>query len=448
MSTSFGPTTLVAKSALDFDDSVPPPLPPTITVTPHTDLVQGQSVTVTGANFAPSSFVALTECLTDSNYQPFCSGGGSGVQTDSTGGFTQQFAVRRGVLDFGSSYPPEVEDCAESPGYCSIIAFSFDGQDRGAQAIDFDPSVPIPVPDTTVSPQFDIPDRGLVHVHSSGFTAGERVLVSQCVAGAPSYGYSCSGTFGPLNVLQADGNGVVDTSIRVHRVITPSDGGVVIVADAPTNCSDAVGTCVMRVQSIDDPLVLSDVPLGVDPTTVAAPPTLTMTPAGPFDDGQQVVVHGAGFTPNAVLGLAQCSNAAKPGSESCDSGDGGIFTPFSADADGTFTRTVTMHTKVETVQGTIDCSAAGSCVLLAANRADYVVERASTPIEFDGAAEVAGGEVRVEGISQTRALAFTGAGGGTAPTALAGFALLLVGGALVLLSRRGRRPSSTAYATV
>ena len=136
----------------------------------------------------------------------------------------------------------------------------------------------------------------------------------------------------------------------------------------------------------------------------------------------------------------------EPGSESCDSGDDGIFTQFSADADGTFTRTVTMHTQVETAQGTLDCSAAGSCVLLAANRNDYVVERVSTPIEFvgaAGAAGVAGPEVRVEGISQTRALAFTGAGGGTAPTALAGFALLLVGGALVLLARRGRRPSST-----
>ena len=121
---------------------MPLPPPPTVTVTPDTDLVQGQSVTVTGANFAPSSFVALTECVTDTEYQPFCFFGGSGVQTDSAGGFTQQFAVRRGVVEFDGS-AAAVEDCAESPGYCSIIAFSYDGQDRGAQAIDFDPSVPI-----------------------------------------------------------------------------------------------------------------------------------------------------------------------------------------------------------------------------------------------------------------------------------------------------------------
>ena len=81
------------------------------------------------------------------------------MQTDATGAFTQQFTVKRGVPDYGT-YPPDVEDCAESPGYCSVIVFSFDGQDRAAQAIDFDPSVPVPEPDVTVSPRLGLPDRG------------------------------------------------------------------------------------------------------------------------------------------------------------------------------------------------------------------------------------------------------------------------------------------------
>jgi hypothetical protein len=432
VSTSFGATTLAAKSPLNFDASQPPPLPPSITVTPHTDLVQGQSVTVTGEHFAPSSFVALTECLTATQYQSFCSFGGGGVQTDAAGGFTQPFSVRRGVPDY-ETYPPVVEDCAESPGSCSIAAFSFDGQDRATQTIDFDPSVPIPVPDTTVSPQFDIPDRGVVKVHSSGFSAGERVLVSQCIAGAPTYGDTCSASIGPLNILTADANGVVDTSLRVHRIVAPSDGVVIIDADGPVNCSDAVGACVMRVQSIDDPLVISDVELGFDPTAVAAPPTLTVTPAGPYNDGQQVVVHGAGFTPNATLGLGQCSSdAPNPGGSSCDSGPDGLFTPFPADADGTFTRTVTLHTQVDTTDGVLDCSVDGSCNLFAANRTDYVAERAATPIAF------VGGGVEVAGKEQTRALAFTGAGAATMPTALIGLTLLVFGGALVLLARRRR----------
>ncbi len=254
--------------------------------------------------------------------------------------------------------------------------------------------------------------------------------MSQCIAGTPSYGISCGIDRG-VDVLQADSSGVVDTAVRVHRVVDPPNGVVVISADGPVNCSDAVGACVLRVQSIDDPLAVSDVELGFDPTAVAAPPTLTVTPAGPYDDGQQVVVHGSGFTPHAVLGLAQCSSdAASPGGSSCDSGPDGLFTEFPADAEGNFTRTVTLHTQVQTTDGVLDCSAAGSCDLFAANRHDYGVERASTPIAFVGA--------EVAGISQSRTLAFTGAGGATMPTAFFGLASLLVGGAFVLLARRRR----------
>jgi hypothetical protein len=406
-------------------------------VTPHTDLVQGQSVTVTGANFQPSAFIGLSECLTAPEYDLYCSFGGSGVQTDANGAFTQQFTAKRGVPD-NETYPPEVEDCAESPGYCSIVAFSFDGQDRAAQTIDFDPTVPLRVPDVTVSPRLGLADRSVVDVHASGLAPGERVVVSQCIAGTPSYGLSCGispGINPGFSVLQADGAGEIDTSLRVRRTLTQPDGVIIIAADGPVNCSDSVGACVMRVQSIDDPLVVSDVDLGFDPTAVAPAPTITVSPAGAHTDGQQVVVHGDGFTPNATLGLAQCSSSAPdPGGSSCDSGPDGLFTPFAADADGTFTRTVTLHTTVETTDGDLDCSVDGSCVLFAANRNDYAVERASAPIEFASSGSTPG--IEVAGISQTRALAFTGAGAATMPTALVGLGLLLFGGALVLLARR------------
>jgi hypothetical protein len=434
---SYSTLPIVVTAPLDFDASQPIPPAPTISVSPDTDLVQGQSVTVTGANFAPSSFVALSQCTSDvPEYQPFCSLGGAGVQTDSTGAFTQTFSVRRGVIDYTTPFPPSVVDCAESSGRCSVYAFSYEGNERAAHVIDFDASVPVTVPDTDVSPQFDLADRALVHVHSSGFAPGERVLVSQCIAGAPTYGSECANSAGPLTVLQADADGAVDTSLRVHRELSPSGGVVIIAAEGPVNCSDAVGSCVLRVQSVDDPLVVSDTDLGFDPTAVAPGPTLSITPAGPHTDGQQVTVHGAGYTPNATLGLAQCKHdVPNPGGSACDSGPDGLFTGFQADADGTFTRTVTLHTQVETTDGTLDCSAAGSCVLFAANRNDYGAEQAAVPLEF-GTGSGTGPGVEVAGISQTRALAFTGAGAATMPTTLAGVALLVVGGVLLLLAKR------------
>ncbi len=213
----------------------------------------------------------------------------------------------------------------------------------------------------------------------------------------------------------------------MHRELTTNDG-VVIILDT-TSCAASVGACVVRIQSADDPLVHTDVPVGFDPTAVAPPPVVATDPPGPFTEGQQVEVHGSGYTPNAVLGLAQCQAGVEPGGNSCDSGPDGLFTEFRAEADGTFTRTITIHTEVQGTEGPIDCSAAGSCVLFAANRNDYGAERAEMPITFAAGVDVLGA-------SKTRALAFTGAGGATVPTAVIGVGLLLVGGALVLLARK------------
>ena len=163
--------------------------------------------------------------------------------------------------------------------------------------------------------------------------------------------------------------------------------------------------------------------------------------SGPGDlcrrDGQQVVVHGSGFTPDATLGMAQCVAGDNFDGHTCDSQPGGLFDPFTADQNGEFTRTITIHAEVQSTDATIDCVGGAGCVLFAANRNDYGAERASMPIAFAADADAAA-VIEVEGITTTRALAFTGAGSSTGPLAGAGIALVLVGGALVLLSRRRR----------
>jgi hypothetical protein len=272
-------------------------------------------------------------------------------------------------------------------------------------------------------------------VHSSGFAPGERVVISQCDADAPTAGISC--TSGVVNVLTADANGVVDTSLRVHRTLTYS-GGIIIITDT-ANCAEEVGECVIRAQSLDDPLVVEDVPLGFDPTAVAPPPVLSTAPAGPYTDGEQVVVHGSGFTPDATLGLAQCEAGVEPNGHTCDSQPGGLFAEFRADSNGEFTRTITMHTQVHSTDSTIDCAAAGSCVLFAANRQDFGAERAALPITFTSSGGAPPGlTIGAKGESATRALAFTGAGARTVPLAVIGSTLVLVGGVLLLMSRRRR----------
>src|SRR4051794_23283329 len=438
---SFGSAPIVASANLDFDASVPAPPPPAISVAPDAGLVSGQQVTVTGSHFQPSSFVQLGECLTDAEstgYCPFASN--AFAQTDGNGAFTTSLTVRRGVPDF-TSFPPAVVDCAGAVQQCSVQAFSGTG-DTASAPIDFDPSVPVKVPAVTVSPRLGLPDRGLVDVHATGLAPGEQVVVSECADDAPNFGFGC--TNGLVNFLTADANGVVDTSVRVHRVITYSPG-IVVISDTE-NCAAAVDACVLRVQSVDELLAVTDVPLGFDPTAVAPGPVLATTPGGPYTDGQQVEVHGSGFTPHATLGVAQCQSGVEPDGHTCDSNPG-LFDEFAADGNGEFTRTVTMHTHVDSTDATIDCGATGpGCVLFAANRNDYGDERVAVAITFvtgattggptGGPADAPAETVTV--VPATRTLAFTGAGSRVVPLAVTGLSLLLAGGLLVLLTRRRR----------
>ncbi len=451
VSSSYGSVPVIVASPVSFDDSVPPPPPPAISVAPDTDLVKGQQVTVTGSNFAPNAFVQIGECVTGSDPNGYCLFGFSGrdgfARADTTGSFTATFSARRGVLDFTNDGLGAV-DCASAPKKCSITAYSYDGDDSASAPVDFDPSVPISVPSVKVSPRLGLADRALVDVHSSGFTPGEQVVVSQCDADGSTFGVqSCAN--GSYNILTADADGVVDTTLRVHRTLQYW-GGVVIFTDTPdtarpssgpntANCAEAVGECVIRVQSLEDPLAVTDVPLGFDPTAVAPAPTLTTSPAGPFTDGQQVEVHGAGFTPGATLGLAQCEAGVDPSGHTCDAQPGGLFSTFTADQNGEFTRTVTIHAQVKSADATIDCvGGTAGCVLFAANRNDYFAERVSIPITF-AATSVA---VTVEGATTTHTLPVTGAGSSTEPLALAGGGALGLGLLLSVVTRR-RRSGST-----
>jgi LPXTG-motif cell wall-anchored protein len=174
------------------------------------------------------------------------------------------------------------------------------------------------------------------------------------------------------------------------------------------------------------------VPLGFNPTAVAPPPVLTITPVGPFTDGQQVEVHGSGFSPDADLGMSECLADGVLDGSRCDSS---LYDVFSSDGNGEFTRTVTLHTKFAAPKGDVDCTTApNGCVLFAANRQDFGDERTSIPIPF----ATGSGPTPTQTI---RALAFTGAGSSTAPLAVVGALAVALGAALLVTARRRRATS-------
>jgi hypothetical protein len=111
---------------LTFDPAVPP-AGPTLTVSPATDLRDGQVVEARGAGFTPNERLKLAQCpapsvafaTCDLTAQVF-------VDADASGAFTLGFAVRVDIRAGGPD-PTDV-DCDASPGACTITA----GVDRAA----------------------------------------------------------------------------------------------------------------------------------------------------------------------------------------------------------------------------------------------------------------------------------------------------------------------------
>ena len=204
--------------------------PPTISVTPDTGLGQGQSVTVTGANFAP--LVRRSRRVPDRlEYDQLLLVRRRRHPHRRERLLHQQFAVRRGVPDFGS-YPPNVVDCASVAGVLleSPRCRTRPGPRRSADRLR--PLAADPGPGRVRHPAVR-PSRPLrwSMCTAQGFAPGEPVVVSQCDRGRADYPSPRPRPAVRFSRTARRRQGVVDTSLRVHRELT-SNGGVIIIADS------------------------------------------------------------------------------------------------------------------------------------------------------------------------------------------------------------------------
>jgi len=87
---------------------------PSLTVTPDTALVGGQTVTVAGSGFSPSTTVGFCEARMDSNPSTGDCAGGSVfhvARTDANGAFSENVVLARFITPI---FPKETLDCAQS----------------------------------------------------------------------------------------------------------------------------------------------------------------------------------------------------------------------------------------------------------------------------------------------------------------------------------------------
>lgn len=246
-----------ATAPIQFDGSVPPPPPPTITVTPSTDLLNGDTVHVTGIDFDPNFPVSVSQCPTGAPQGPSCGfGPGTFVETDDAGGFTFDLIVDR--ILYGGATPI---DCAD-PGACVIAAIDlFDGYVTANAPIEFDPNAPLPPPPSiSLDPATGVDDGQLIRVFGSGFPRRTNVGVLQCRVNAGGPGGCDMST---LTFAYPDSTGGFTATLRAKRFITTDTGVVdcaipgacVVGAGVPPNGNPSANTPILFRTGVPGPQV-------------------------------------------------------------------------------------------------------------------------------------------------------------------------------------------------
>jgi len=188
-------------------------------------------------------------------------------------------------------------------------------------------------------------DSDTVTVSGRHFRPFQWTSVTVCVSGTEA----CDGV-GVNESFKIDANGSFSVTHSPWSVFAAADG-------TPQDCR--VVTCVVRVETSDN----VEVPVSFAPADTAAYPQLTLDPAGPYTDGQQVTatVQGwpgsVGHRPGLEIGnlaLGECAYMAGFRSSECEN----KAVLQGPDVEGRYTATFTLH-RAGPFQ--VDCTQPGNC---------------------------------------------------------------------------------------
>ncbi|MFI8526211.1 choice-of-anchor G family protein [Promicromonospora sukumoe] len=223
------------------------PIEPTLTVDP-TEVVPGDSTTVTGEGYTPDSTVTVQ--LTDADGNPV--GEPVVVDTDENGDFTADLTV-----------PEDAE-----PGDYTVVATD---DTTGTSAEETLTVVAAPItPELTLAPT-EVAPGGSTAVSGTGFTPDSTVTVQLTDADGDPVGE-------PVTV-DTDENGAFSTLLAVPEDAEPGDYTV-----AATD--DTTGTSVEAALAVSDEAPTVNPAVTVDPSEV--------------EPGGTVTVSGAGYTPDST----------------------------------------------------------------------------------------------------------------------------------------------------
>jgi hypothetical protein len=254
-------------------------------------------------------------------------------------------------------------DCAAAPG---CVLYADDGArlkgpvhsryqgKYGVAPLVFDPvAPPRPGPIVTVRPPDGLRDGDTVTVRAQHFRPFGSVGATVCVKGTEV----CDAVNVPIQPIGP--NGRLSLTHPVWSVFSSADGAL-------QDCRSVA--CVVRFGSYDGSTPF-DVPISFAPAAPASPPRLTLDPAGPYTDGQQVTVTLEGWPgsigrrpdlaiPNLVIGQCAALNGRSLSPAVCP---GAMSLP--PEADGRYIATLTLHRTVssDAAPGSVDCTRPGEC---------------------------------------------------------------------------------------
>jgi len=344
--------------------AAPPAEARSITVTPSTDLVDGQEVAVAGTGWPVGDELWVTVCEVGREH---CGGTSTDVVVDAGGTFATTLRPR--VQFTGPDLHPV--DCLVTP--CEVRARPDTSLNLGAAAaIAFDPTAPLlPPPSITADPAADLVDGQTVTITGDGYVPDERYWVAQCPASTVSMDVGCV-VYGDAS-WTSDGVG--------HVVAEPS----VLAFPGPTDCR--VDAC--TVSLVDLAANLSIEPratIAFDPDAPLLPrPEIEARPSTGLRDGQTVRVVGSGFDPGEVLLLSECI-AIDASPEVCLLDEGVQATV--AD-DGTVDAQVVVHLSFTQSNGDVADCARWGCAVRAYRDANTDDDFVDTPIAFSPAPSAA-----------------------------------------------------------
>jgi Neocarzinostatin family len=236
----------------------------------------------------------------------------------------------------------------------------------------------------TVTPNTNLVNRQKVTISIRGLEPESTIWLVMCVGHPTSVRQAetqCI-TPGPPQAVMVDLNqrGAAQVRFRVDRYPAPG-GDRIDCATYADGCSIGLGNPLTfdsaHVTGNIEPVTFKNTP-----PPPGNPLRISVAPAAPFTDGQEVTLSGSGFPSNSALRVAEC-----PTNADC----GPYFQNVDASTNGSFSVSMTLHrtftVEQEKASGglqsvTFDCSQPLRCFLMAEEDAPPYHAASSIPLTF------------------------------------------------------------------